>query len=274
MTIDSAVEGLLRRDRWVVLAMLSAVIVASWAYVLAGAGMGMSAFEMTRMSGMPQPAGGMADMAMAPAAWSPGYAAVMFVMWWVMMVAMMLPGATPMILLYAAVQRRQRAQGNPYVPTSLFAASYLLAWAGFSLAAVALHWLLDRAGLLSTGMTVTSYLIGAAILIAAGLYQLTPLKQACLRHCRMPAQYLAEQWRPGPGGGVAMGLRHGAYCLGCCWFLMLLLFFGGIMNLYWIAGLALYVLIEKLLPVGHWLDYAVGVLLLGAGLWLALAAAM
>lgn len=264
MTMDTVLEGALRRDRWIVLLLLAAVTVANWAYVLAGAGMGMSAFEMTRMGGME----GMAEMAISPEPWSPGHAAVMFFMWWVMMVAMMLPGATPIILLFAAVNRRQHKERSPHVPTSLFTTSYLVAWGAFSLIAVVLHWLLHRAGMISVGMTVTSQPLGAGILVAAGLYQLTPIKQVCLRHCRMPAAYLAEHWRPGRRGAFVMGLQHGAYCLGCCWFLMLLLFFGGVMNLFWIAGLALYVLIEKLLPPSHWLDRAIAAVLVGAGGWL------
>lgn len=268
MQMDTALEGALRRDRWLVFSLLAAVIVAGWAYLLAGAGLGMSALEMTGIGGIAEP---MAGMAASAAAWSPGYAIVVFVMWWAMMMAMMLPSATPMILLFATVNRRQRQQGNPYVSTSLFTASYLVAWAGFSLAAVGLHWLLDQAGLIALNMAVTSQLLAAGLLVAAGIYQFTPIKQACLRHCRMPAAYLAEHWRPGTRGAFAMGLQHGAYCLGCCWFLMLLLFFGGVMNLYWIAGLALYVLLEKAVPAGQWLNHGIGLVLVAAGGWLLLA---
>ena len=262
MYFDDTVERLLRRDRIIVLSLLLAVIGASWGYVLAGAGMGMTAFEMTQMSLTAEP---MAGMAMEPAAWSPAYAVMMFFMWWIMMIAMMLPSATPMILLFATVNRRRRESGSPYVPTTVFTGSYLLAWAGFALAATAVHWGLHQAGLLAPGMVVTSQLLGAGLLIAAGLYQLTPLKQACIRHCRMPAFYLASHWRPGMRGAFILGARHGAYCLGCCWFLMLLLFFGGVMNLYWIAGLAVYVLLEKTVPAGHWLDYGLGAALTLAG---------
>lgn len=244
---DQSVERLLHKDRRVVLALLIAVTLASWTYLLAGAGMDMSAMETTN--------------------WSPGYAVVMFFMWWIMMIAMMLPGATPMILLFASVNRRQREQGNPYVPTTLFTASYLLAWAGFSLVATALHWTILQAGLLAH-MAITSEFLGAGILITAGAYQLTPLKQACLRHCRMPAMYIATHWRSGPRGAFIMGLQHGAFCLGCCWVLMLLLFVGGVMNLYWIAGLAIYVVFEKTIPAGNWLDYTLGVALIVAGVWL------
>lgn len=265
MRVDHGVEGLLRRDRAVVLMLLAGVIAASWAYLLAGAGMGMSAAEMTQMAYADRP---MTGMAMEAVAWSPGYAVVMFFMWWIMMMAMMLPSATPMILLFAMINRRQGESGGVHVPTSLFTASYLGVWAGFSVAATVLHWSVHAAGQLGPGMAVHGRWLGAGILVAAGLYQLTPIKQACLRHCRMPAQYLATHYRPGVRGALALGFRHGAYCLGCCWMLMLLLFFGGVMNLYWIAGLACYVLLEKFIPAGHWLDRGVGVALVAGGAWL------
>jgi predicted metal-binding membrane protein len=284
MTLDGTLEGLLRRDRWLVVALLAAIAAASWAWVLSGAGMGMSAFDMTRMgSGAAMEGmggmGGMGGMdgmggmgATAPAAWSPGYALLMLAMWWVMMVAMMLPAAAPMVLLFAAIQRRQRRESSPHVPTSLFLLSYLVVWGAFSLAAVALQWGLAGAGLLRPDMALGGAALGAGLLIAAGLYQLTPLKQACLRQCQHPARFLAEHWRKGAAGAMRMGLAHGAYCLGCCWFLMLLLFVGGVMNLYWIGGLALYVLFEKLVPAGHWLSHAAGLMLMAAGAWLFAAA--
>jgi predicted metal-binding membrane protein len=271
--IDATLETVLRRDRLVVATALSAVVAVSWAYLLASAGMGMSAFEMTRMSqvgianGMSQ--GGMAGMTMtAPIVWTPGNAILMFLMWWVMMVAMMLPSAAPMILLFAAVNRKQRVEGNPHVPTGLFMLSYIVAWGGFSLAATGLQWGLSRTELLSPGMAAMSALLGGLLLLAAGLYQFMPVKHSCLRHCRSPLQFVTRHWRPGAAGAWRMGLAHDAYCVGCCWFLMLLLFVGGIMNLYWIAGLALFVLFEKLVPAGHWLSYAIGVALSAWGAWL------
>jgi predicted metal-binding membrane protein len=271
--IDATLETVLRRDRLVVATALSAVVAVSWAYLLASAGMGMSAFEMTRMSqvgiasGISQ--GGMAGMTMTtPMVWTPGNAILMFLMWWVMMVAMMLPSAAPMILLFAAVNRKQRVEGNPHVPTGLFMLSYIVAWGGFSLAATGLQWGLSRTELLSPGMAAMSALLGGLLLLAAGLYQFMPVKHSCLRHCRSPLQFVTRHWRPGAAGAWRMGLAHDAYCVGCCWFLMLLLFVGGIMNLYWIAGLALFVLFEKLVPAGHWLSYAIGVALSAWGAWL------
>ncbi len=261
MPIDASLEAVVRRDRLVVVSALTAVIALSWAYLLAGAGMGMSAFEMTRMSQLGM-AGGMAGMAMmTPAVWTPGYAVLMFFMWWIMMVAMMLPSAAPMILLFATVNRKQRDTGQPYVATSIFALGYLAAWAGFSLAAVILQWGFERTALLSPLLVGTHVIFGGVLLLAAGAYQLTPIKHVCLRHCRSPLAFLSTHWRRGARGALLMGVEHGAYCVGCCWFLMGLLFFGGVMNLYWIVGLALFVLFEKIVPAGHWLGYATGVAL-------------
>ena len=259
----SRLEAALKKDRAVVMTGLAAVVVVAWAYILTGAGMGMSAFDMTAMSsasGTPAMAG-MAMGAATPAVWSPGYALLMFFMWWIMMVAMMLPSAAPMVLLFAAVNRKQRERGAIYVPTGIFALGYLVVWGAFSLAATALQWGLERTGLLSSMMTSTSTLLGGTVLVAAGLWQLTPLKHACLRHCRSPLHFLSHNWRKGRFGALCMGLEHGAFCLGCCWFLMGLLFYGGVMNLYWIAGLAAYVLLEKIVPAGHWLGYATGAVL-------------
>ena len=273
MTVDATLEAVVRRDRLVVVTALTAVIALSWAYLVAGADMGMSAFEMTRMSqlgmagGMSE--GGMAGMAMmAPAVWTPSYAVLMFFMWWIMMVAMMLPSAAPTILLFATVNRKQRETGHPYVATSIFAVGYLAAWAGFSLVAVFLQWGFERTGILSPMLVETNVIFGGVLLLAAGVYQLTPIKHACLRQCRAPLAFLSTHWRRGARGAIGMGLEHGAFCVGCCWFLMGLLFVGGVMNLYWIAGLALFVLLEKIVPAGHWLGYATGVALLvwGAGM--------
>jgi predicted metal-binding membrane protein len=258
VAIDATLEAVARRDRLVVVTALTAVIALSWAYLLAGAGMGMSAFEMTRMSQC-EMVGDMADMAMlTPAVWTPGYAALMFVMWWIMMVAMMLPSAAPMILVFATLNRKQREAGQPYVATSIFAFGYLAAWAGFSLVAVILQWGFELTGLISPVIVGTNVIFGGALLLAAGAYQLTPIKRACLRYCRSPLAFLGTRWRWGPSGALLMGLEHGAYCVGCCWFLMGLLFFGGVMNLYWIVGLALFVLFEKITPAGHWLGYTTG----------------
>jgi predicted metal-binding membrane protein len=255
ISIDNAIEITVKRDKIVVLGALCVVIVLSWVYLLAGAGMNMTASEMTRLAS----GGGMAMM--IPAVWNTSYAALMFVMWWVMMIAMMLPSATPMILLFAAVNRKQKEKGHPYVATALFASAYLIVWAGFSIVAVALQWGLESLALLSPMWSSSSVLLGGGLLLTAGIYQLTPIKQACLKNCRSPLQFLLTRWRSGGDGAFRMGVEHGAYCVGCCWFLMGLLFFGGVMNLYWIIGLAVFVLIEKTIPAGHWVSYFVGVVL-------------
>jgi predicted metal-binding membrane protein len=231
-------------DRILVSAGLAAVTLLSWAYVLTGAGVSM----------------------IAPVVWTPVYAVLMFLMWWIMMVAMMLPSAAPMINVFATVNRQQRETGNPFVETGVFVIGYLITWAGFSIIAVVLQWWFERTNLLSPMLVGTSKTFGGILLLTAGLYQLTPIKQACLRHCRSPASFVSENWRPGNRGALQMGLLHGTYCVGCCWFLMGLLFFGGVMNLFWIAGLALFVLFEKLVPAGHWISYAAGVALLAWGI--------
>lgn len=258
-------EAALRRDRLIVVVSLAVVIAAAWIYVLAGAGMGMSALEMTRMSQVDATDSGMSMP--SSTAWSAGYATLMFFMWWVMMVAMMLPSAAPAILLFATVNRRQQESGHAVVATSTFALGYLAAWAGFSVAATGLQWGLVQAGVLSPALAGTSSLLNGGLLLAAGLYQLTPLKQACLRHCRSPLAFLGAHWRPGAGGAVRMGVEHGVYCVGCCWFLMGLLFVGGVMNLYWIIGIALFVLFEKTVPLGHRAGKVAGAALLIAGGW-------
>ena len=261
VSIDATLEAVVRRDRRVVIAALTTVIALSWGYLLVGAGMSTTAFEMTRMSqlGIPEPMAG--TPMMTPASWTLGYAVLMFFMWWIMMLAMMLPSAAPVVLLFAMVNRKQRETGHPYVATSVFAFGYLAVWAGFSLVAVILQWGFERADLLSPTLVGANVIFGGVLLLSAGVYQLTPIKHACLGHCRSPHAFLGTHWRRGARGALRMGLEHGAYCVGCCWFLMGLLFFGGVMNLYWIAGLALFVFFEKTVPAGHWLGYATGVAL-------------
>jgi predicted metal-binding membrane protein len=258
----TVLEAVLRRDRAAVIAALVAVIAIAWIWILLAAGTGITAMDMAFGSGMP----GMAGM-MVPAAWTLGYAGLMFVMWWAMMAAMMLPSAAPILLLFARANRNEKAGGRPFIPTGIFAGGYLAAWGGFSALATGLQWELQRLGLLSPMMATTSYWLGSAILIAAGVWQLTPIKGICLRHCRSPMHFFVLSWRPGRLGAFRMGLEHGSYCLGCCWFLMGLLFFGGIMNLFWIIGLAGFVLLEKTMPMGSWIGRIVGI---GLAAWGAL----
>ncbi len=249
-------ETILRRERAVVVVALVLITIMAWVYTLAGAGMKLNAFEMTAM---------VRSMGMEVMAWSPVYAALIFMMWWIMMIAMMLPSAAPMLLMFAKINRARRKDGTMFVPTAVFLAGYLAIWAFFSLIATLMQWLLGQYGLMSPAMSTSSMWLGAAILLAAGCYQFSTIKYVCLRHCRHPIQFITVHWRDGTAGAFRMGLVHGAFCLGCCWFLMGLLFFGGVMNVYWIAGLAIYVLAEKLLPLGHWLGYAAGAALCLAG---------
>ena len=195
----------------------------------------------------------------------------MFFMWWIMMIAMMTPSAAPMVLLYAGAYRHEQRQGklaSGLVPTFAFAIGYLAAWAVFSLIATGLQWGLEHVGLIhQMKMWSISPAFSGTLLLAAGIYQLTPFKEVCLKHCRSPVQFLSEHFKPGKIGALNIGWRHGLYCLGCCWFLMALLFAGGIMNLVWIAGLAIFVLIEKIAPFGHGIARIAGVAMIAAGVW-------
>ena len=253
MTAGSGMlEKLLRRDRQIVTVALAAVIAAAWIYTVSGAGMGMSAFEMSRLGIQADPQPGQMPMG------EPVSVFVLMAMWWVMMIAMMLPSATPVVLLAAALNRRSHSAQPPYGSTLCFVLGYLLAWLFFSGLAAASQLLLQSNGLLSPMMQSNSNGLTAALLLAAGVWQFSPIKQACLRHCRSPVTFITQHRRPGNSGALVMGLHHGSYCLGCCWFLMALLFVGGVMNLYWIAGLALFVLLEKLFAGGVWFGRVAG----------------
>lgn len=181
--------------------------------------------------------------------WNATYFGLMFLMWTLMMAGMMLPSAAPTILLYGAIVRKN-SENAVLRRIYAFAAGYLLAWVGFSLLATLLQWALSAAALLSPMMVSTSPWLSGVILIGAGLYQWTPQKRACLAHCRAPVQFIAHHWRPGVAGALRTGWMHGAFCLGCCWALMLLLFFGGVMSLAWISAITLAVLLEKFAPFG------------------------
>ncbi|HKX92228.1 MAG TPA: DUF2182 domain-containing protein [Sphingomicrobium sp.] len=228
---------ILRHQRLVVAAGLALLVAISWWFIASGAGMAPGA-----MPGMGRPP-----------------FAALVLMWWVMMVAMMLPSSAPAVLLYARV-RQARGNDATVARTSIFLAGYLGAWLLFSLAAAG-------AQLLLTGpeMALSDPRLASAVLVAAGLYQLSPFKTACLRQCQSPAQFISRHWRPGAAGAVRLGLLHGAYCVGCCWMLMALLFVGGVMNFAWIAGLTLIVGAERLLPRGEWIGRVIGVALIAWG---------
>jgi predicted metal-binding membrane protein len=265
----TTIERLVRRDHAITVFGLAILIALAWIYIASGAGLGMSAWDMTQHALFPHPPAGMVGMPgmdmgapqVPPAApW-----VLIIAMWWVMMIAMMSPSAAPAILLYGRVHRHSVAQGQldtTLAPTGAFAAGYLLVWLMFSVAAAALQWLLAQAGLVSElMMSSQNRWLSAALLIAAGLHQLSPMKGLCLEHCRSPTQFIASNWRPGALGAVRLGLLHGAYCVGCCWALMALLFVGGVMNLLWIVALSILVLVEKLTPFGPIVARGLGVLL-------------
>lgn len=258
----TALERLLKRERTLTLTGLALLCALAWIYIWLGAGMGMSAWDMTRLSLFPHQTT-MAPMPLAPL--NPASALVIVAMWWAMMVAMMAPSAAPTILLYGRVHRH--ATPGTLAPTWAFVAGYLLAWLAFSLVTGALHLCLERAGAITAmAMGSQSRWLSAGLLIAVGLYQFTPLKQACLAHCRAPGAYLSRHWRPGVFGAIRLGALHGAYCVGCCWLLMALLFVGGVMNLVWIAVLTLLVLAEKVLPGGRVVGCVSGAALIAWGL--------
>ncbi len=265
--LATAAEAVLRRERLIIGTAVVLMCLLSWAWVLAGAGAGMNPVAMSTWQ-FPPPV-------LRPGvitAWPPLYWLIMLSMWWVMMIAMMLPGAAPMILLYARVYRHSQAQGRVQqgvVPTASFLCGYLLAWLVFSLIATVLQRVLEYIGWVhSMMMWSTELKLTATFLLAAGAYQLSPLKRVCLSHCRSPAAYLSAHWRAGTWGALRMGSAHGLYCVGCCWVLMLLLFAGGIMNLVWIAGLTSVVLLEKLAPRGDWVAGCTGWILIALGAWL------
>lgn len=259
---ELTLEALLRRDRVLVGSALTVLAVAAWLYLVYLAS-SMSGMTDADMSAMP----GMAMLAMNM--WSWVEVATLAVMWAVMMVAMMAPAAAPMILMYAAIYRRRAAAGTPAVPTAVFVLGYLVVWTVFSLIAALVQAGLHTAALLSPAMVATSPLLAGAVLVAAGIFQWTPLKRACLATCRSPLSFVMSSWREGRAGALVMGIRHGLNCLGCCWALMALLFVAGVMNLVWIVTLAVAVLIEKVVPGGAAVGRVAGVLLVAAGLWVA-----
>src|SRR5271157_5231919 len=263
---DLTVDRLLQRDRWIIGGCVALITVLAWVWLWRQS-LAMAPDES--MPGMEMP--GAAMVAPSDAA---AYLTRAFVMWLLMMVAMMLPSAAPMILFYSGLARGARAKGAVLAPTSIFAGMYLAVWGGFSALAALAQWLLVRSGAISEmGLAFGNQRVGGALLIAAGLYQATPLKRACLDNCRSPLSFLMGLWRPGWAGAARLGLTHGIYCLGCCALLMALLFVFGVMNLVWVAALALLVLAEKTFSIGSRIATAAGVasvivgLVLVTGVW-------
>jgi predicted metal-binding membrane protein len=250
----TSIESVLLRDRWLIAAAIALATALCWAWIIPmgrdmyGDMSGTSAWMMTRT-------------------WDLPHQVLLFAMWVVMMIGMMLPSAAPALLLYAGVVRKSpeglRAQAQVYA----FAGGYVLVWTIFSLAATVLQLLLARWSLISRMMEARNSTFSGMLLLVAGLYQLTPWKRSCLDSCRSPVGFIVRHWKPGVRGGFHLGLLHGLQCLGCCWALMLLLFVGGVMNLWCIAILTLFVLLEKIAPFGMQGGRLSGVLLGIAGLW-------
>jgi predicted metal-binding membrane protein len=263
----SLIEAALRGHKSIAIAGLALVSLAAWAFVLLGSGTGMSISSMSTWQ-FPPPADGPA----ISGAWTPAWWGLMLTMWWVMMVAMMLPTAAPMILLVGQVSRRARSTGKAGLSIGWLAAGYCVSWLGFSLVAVGLQFALEQAGLVH-GMLMWSLdpWLSATLLAGAGLYQLTPLKHACLSRCRSPVTFLVERRRSDVTGALELGVSHGLHCVGCCWALMALLFVGGIMNLVWIAGLTMFVLLEKVAPNPRPISMGFGALCLVAAAYIVVA---
>src|SRR5437016_5062959 len=234
-----ALPALPRRERLLIGASLCAVALLAWFYTI---------YEARRMN-----VTGVCEcmrMKMSGAdfnSWPIATLLPLFFMWVIMMIAMMLPRELQMILTFAAVARNRQRLGHPYIPLSIFLLGYVVIWCVFSaFAALAQLWL-NRHALLSASMMSSSALLGGALLLGAGAFQFTPLKQSCLTHCRGPLEFIMTRWREGSSGAFRMGLEHGAFCTGCCWALMALLFVAGVMNILWIAALTLLVCAEKML---------------------------
>jgi predicted metal-binding membrane protein len=254
---------ILQRERLIIGACLAAMVLVAWLYLFHGqaAMPGMEMASMT-MPDMVMPGMGMPELHSSAVS----TVLMLFVMWTIMMVAMMVPSATPMILAFHTVNQQRRANSRPLVPVGIFVLGYLAVWTIFSAAAALAQWRLHEAALISSTMAATSPFLSGGLLIAAGVFQWTPLKRACLQGCRSPLSFLMSEWREGAVGAFLMGLRHGAFCVGCCWVLMALLFVAGVMNLLWIAIIALFVLVEKVLPKGEMVSRIAGAALVTAGI--------
>ncbi|HEY5379781.1 MAG TPA: DUF2182 domain-containing protein [Pseudolabrys sp.] len=266
MTDTSGWTGALaRRDRVIVAGLLVLVAVLAWAFTIDQA-QRMGAMEAAMWRDMNMSMNGMEP------SWTLADAVLLFLMWSAMMAAMMVPGAAPMVAAFATINRRRRERAAPYVPTTIFLLGYAIAWAGFSLIATALQWLLQTTGLVTTMMQSASYYFSAALFLAAGLYQFSSLKERCLNYCRSLDGFILSEWRDGAPGAMIMGLRHGLFCMGCCAALMVLLFAVAVMDLRWVAALTVLVTAEKLLPGAKFWRVAIGISLLAAGAGFAVAA--
>ena len=258
--LEKAIQSVAQRDRLVISFALAGIAAVAWFYL---------AHEADRFAttGVCQCA---AMMMSGPdlAPWSPQALLPLFLMWSEMMLAMMLPAVTPLVFLFSKVARSRAERGQPYVSTAFFVAGYFAVWSLFSLVAALAQWVLHGVALLSPQMTASSTILGGVIFVAAGVFQFSPLKTACLTHCRSPLAFLMTDWRNGRAGAFLMGWKHGLFCTVCCWLLMLLLFVVGVMNLFWIALLAIFALAERIAPKTWRLSQISGLVLVCFGAWL------
>jgi predicted metal-binding membrane protein len=262
---EAALASLLRRERSIALAAMLAIAALAWIWVVREAAR-MGGMVMLDMDGMRMSYMQMMSPQLAP--WSLTLASYLFCMWFVMMIGMMTPSVAPMVLLYLGVARHAAGSGQRFASSGWFFGGYLLAWAAFALLATGAQWWLESRELMTPTMQAASRPLGAAVLIAAGIHQWLPLKDQCLAKCRAPLAFIQQHggFQASAAGSLRLGLVHGFYCVGCCWALMLLLFVFGVMNLLWIAGLALFVLLEKLAPGAKWIGRIAGLAALGTGI--------
>ena len=246
-------ETILRRERLIIGGCLAAMVLVAWSYLL---------HSKAAMPDMDMPGMVMPELH----EWGLMAVLLLFVMWAVMMVAMMVPSAAPMILAFLTLNHRRQTTARPLVPVVIFLFGYIAVWTGYSAVATLAQWWLHKTALLSPTMAATSPVLSGGLLLAAGVFQWTPLKRACLKGCRSPLSFFMSEWRDGTVGAFVMGLRHGSYCLGCCWMLMALLFVAGVMNLFWVVVIALFVMAEKILVRGELLGHVTGVALVAAGI--------
>jgi predicted metal-binding membrane protein len=268
---EAAIETVLKRDRMVVVTALGAVTLLAWVYVIHLAlqmemgGMDMTGFRMAVAA---------ASMVMRPAfePWTTAEFVFTFAMWAVMMIGMMTPSVAPIVLLYARVARQAATDGKTFAPTAWFFSGYVLIWIGFSLLATFAQWVLDRTAMLTSTMSSRNALLGAGVLIVCGVYQWSSLKDQCLKHCQSPMHFIQQHGGFGrtPFASLQLGISHGLYCVGCCWALMALLFFGGVMNVLWVASIAIFVLAEKVIRTRYLIPRLAGLICISGGLFLLL----
>jgi predicted metal-binding membrane protein len=257
MINHNSLEFVLKKDRLVIIGGLFFITLLSWLYII---------YLYNQMVYMDMNALFFA-MPMTPE-WTAVDFMLLLLMWIVMMIAMMTPSVAPLILVFAMVNRQRKQQSRPFVNTAYLMAGYFLVWLAFSFVATVLQWSLQQIAMLNPEMKTTNKILGGIILIASGVFQFTPLKQTCLGYCRTPLDFVLRRWKEGKQGALRMGIENGLYCLGCCWLLMTLLFVAGIMNLLWIAIIAVFVLFEKVLSTIKWIPYLAGIALISYGILL------